>query len=343
MDMIEIDGSFSEGGGSIVRIAVALSAVTGKPCRITDIRAKRRNPGLQAQHSTAVNAVAKLCSADVKGNKIGSTDIEFYPEEIKGGSLSLNVGTAGSTALVLQAIMIPAIHCKSALDISITGGTLNKWAPSIYYLQNVTLSILKRFGYNGEIILHRHGFYPKGNGLIEAKITPSKINPFELTKRGKAMQVKGICIANKDLQKAKVAERMQREARGRLFKIFNIVPEISTEYAETASTGGGIDLFVVYENSIIGANAIAELGKSAEKVAKEALDSLTENHDSQAPIDEHMADQLVPYMALAGSSEAKVAKITSHCLTNIWVCEKFLPVKFDVDEKERIIACKRSE
>lgn len=337
--MLNIDGSYGEGGGSIVRIAVALSAVTGKPCKVTNIRSKRRNPGLQAQHSTAVSAIAKLCSAEIKGNEIGSTEIEFVPHEIRGGSLSLNVGTAGSTALVLQAIMIPAIHCKSALNINITGGTLNKWAPSIYYLQNVTLALLKRFGYGGEIKLIKHGFYPKGNGIVEAKISPSRIEPFELIKRGKAMQVKGICVASKDLQKARVAERMQHEARGRLFKVFNIVPEIKTEYVETASTGGGIDLFVVYENSVIGSSAICEIGKSAEKVAKEALESLIQNHDSLAPIDEHMEDQLIPYMALAGNASIKVPKITEHTKTNIWVCEKFLPVKFEVNEREKLIKC----
>lgn len=337
--MLEIDGSYGEGGGSIVRLAVALSAVTGKPCKIYNIRAKRRNPGLQAQHYTAINAVAKLCNAAVKNNEIGSTEIEFSPGVIKGGSLSVNVGTAGSAALVLQALMIPAIHCKEPLDIRIAGGTLNKWAPSIYYLQNVTLALLKRFGYNGEIILHKHGFYPKGGGLVEARISPSMIKPINIIKRGKPVQVKGICIASDDLQKAKVPERMKKTARDRLFSVFKIVPEIRSEYIETQSTGGGIDLFVVYENSIIGSGSIAELGKSAEKVAKEALGSLIESHDSEAPLDEHMEDQIIPYMALAGSSAIRVPKITDHTRTNIWVCSKFLPVKFGIDEGEKIIRC----
>lgn len=329
--MLEIDGSSGEGGGSIVRMAVALSAVTGKPCRIFNIRAKRRNPGLQAQHSTAVAAVAKLCSAEVKGNEIGSAEIEFYPHEIKGGSLSLNVGTAGSTALVLQALMIPAMHCKETLDIKIIGGTLTRWAPSIGYIQNVTLDILRRMGYKGGITLHKHGFYPKGGGLVEAKVLPSKLMPIELLKRGKAMHVFGSCIASRDLEKAKVAERMQKHARERLFKNFHITPEIKAEYVDAASTGGGCDFFVLYENSVIGGSAIAERGKSAENVSQEALSALLENHESQAPLDEHMADQILPYLALAGG-RVKVAKITSHCLTNIWAIEKFLGVKFEVKE-----------
>ncbi len=338
--MIEIDGSYLEGGGSIIRTAVALSAVTGKDCKITDIRAKRANPGLQAQHSTAVSAIEKLCDAVVRGNEIGSTKLEFYPGKIKGGSLSLNVGTAGSTALVLQALMIPAVHCSSPLDIKITGGTLNRWAPSISYIENVTLDILKKMGYKGEVKLMRHGFYPKGGGEVEASISPSALLPIELVKRGKAMHVFGSCTTSKDLAKAKVAERMQKHARERLFKEFQIVPEIKAEYVDALSTGGGCDFFVLYENSITGASAIAELGKSAEKVAGEAVASLIENHATDAPIDEHMADQIIPYMALAGGeSRVKVAKITNHTLTNIWVCEKFMNVSFKVDEKDNVIRC----
>lgn len=341
--MLEIQGEYGEGGGSIVRIAVALSAVTGKPCKITNIRAKRRNPGLQAQHATAINAVAKLCGAEVRGNEIGSTEIEFYPKEIRGGSLSLNIGTSGSTALVLQALMIPAMHCEEPLDIKITGGTLNKWAPSIGYIQNVTLDILKKMGYKGEVTLIRHGIYPKGGGEVEAKIKPSGLLPLDLIKRGKPVHVFGSCIASRDLAKPKVAERMQKFARERLFKEFQIVPEIKAEYVDTHSTGGGIDLFVLYENSIIGASAIAELGKSAEKVAQEAITNLIENHNSNAPIDEHMSDQIIPYIALAkDQSKVKAAKITNHTKTNIWVCEKFLDVKFDVDEEERIIKCNKN-
>jgi len=151
------------------------------------------------------------------------------------------------------------------------------------------------------------------------------------------MQVFGTCIASNDLVKAKVAERMQKFARERLFKEFRIMPEIKAEYVDVYSTGGGCDFFVLYENSIIGSSAIAERGKSAENVAQEALASLLENHGSNAALDEHMADQILPYLAVAGG-RVKVAKLTSHCLTNIWVIGKFLDVKFEVNE--RVIECK---
>jgi RNA 3'-terminal phosphate cyclase (ATP) len=341
--MIEIDGSYGEGGGQILRTAIALSAVTGKPCRISNIRAKRRVAGLKSQHVTATAAVAKMCDADIKGNELGSTEIEFIPKKIKGGSLSLNVGTAGSTALVLQALMIPAIHSEKPLDIKIIGGTLNKWAPSIHYFQHVTLALLRKIGYKANLLVHKHGFYPKGGGLIEAKIEPGTIHAMNWVKSGKVLEVSGLCLASSDLQKAKVAERMQKIVRLGVFREFQLSPRIKTEYVQSDSTGCGVDLVAVHENSIVGSNALGEPGKRAEKIAKEALDELIELHSSDACLDKHMSDQIIPYMALGTmndnkESSVKVVDVTEHTKTNIWVVEKFLPVTFDIEEK--IIKCK---
>ena len=288
--MLEIDGSHGEGGGAILRTAVALAAVSGKACRITNIRAKRKNPGLQAQHATAVDAVAKRCAAEVKGNAIGSTTLEFAPHEIRGGSLSLNVGTAGSVALVLQALMIPAMHCKKPLDIKIQGGTMNRWAPTIGYMQNVTLAALSTFGYDGELNLLRHGFYPQGGGLVEAVIRPAQMKRIDMPERGELQSLEGSCIISKDLQKQQVAERMQKYARQRLFDEFQLAPRIQVEYVDSTSTGGGQDIFAAYEHAVIGSNAIAERGRRAEDVAKEAIDMLVNAHQSNAPVDLHVWD-----------------------------------------------------
>jgi RNA 3'-terminal phosphate cyclase (ATP)/RNA 3'-terminal phosphate cyclase (GTP) len=301
---------------------------------------------MKAQHLTALSAVGKLCDAEIKGDDIGSTEAEFIPHKIKGGSLSLNVGTAGSTALVLQALMIPAVHCEKQLDIKITGGTLNKWAPSINYFQRVTLLLLRKIGYIGDLTVHKHGFYPKGGGLIEAKIEPSTIHSMQWIKSGKVLEISGVCLASDDLKNAKVAERMQKVARQGVFREFQMSPKIRTEYVQSESTGCGIDIFAVYENSVMGANVIGEPGKRAEKVAKEALEELREIHNSDACLDRHMADQIIPYMALGAindkkESAVKVLDITEHARTNIWVVEKFLPVKFSIDENNRIIKCTR--
>lgn len=338
--MIEIDGSHGEGGGQIIRTSVALSAVTGKNVKISNIRARRKKPGLQAQHKTAIDAVAKLCNANVIGNRIGGEEIIFEPKKIKGGLLTLHIGTAGSTALVLQSLMIPAMHTEKPLDVTITGGTINTWAPSAGYLQNVAVPLLKKFGYKGEIELKKHGFYPTGGGLVEARIRKCVLERIDLTERGKIVSVNGLCTATEDLQKQQVAERMQKYLRGKLFDTFQVAPNIKTSYVESASSGGGCDLFAVYEDSILGAVSVAERGKRSEDVAKEALEMLASAHKSGAALDMHMADQIVPYMALAGGV-ARVEEITEHCKTNIWVCEQFLGLQFDINEEKGIIACEK--
>lgn len=328
--MIGVDGSFGEGGGQIIRTSIALAALTNQPCRIYNIRAKRKNPGLQSQHCTAINAVAKLCDAKLDGAELNSQEITFRPNQINTDSISLDIGTAGSIALVLQTLMIAAYSHK--LRIKIIGGTVNKWAPSVFYLQNVTLEMLKKFGYAGEIKIMRHGFYPKGGGIVEAAFSNSKIKKISILDRGKLRSIKGFSTSSKDLQKQQVAERMAKYACDSL-KEFDLSPELETSYVDTNSTGASIDLFAVYENSILGSNSIAEKEKRSEDVADEAVRNLKKYHDSRHPIDPYLADQLIPYIALSGG-EIK-APITEHTKTNIWVCEKFLPVKFTCNQAIR--------
>ncbi|HLD49310.1 MAG TPA: RNA 3'-terminal phosphate cyclase [archaeon] len=335
--MIGIDGSHGEAGGQILRTAVALSAVTQQPCHVFNIRKGRCNPGLQAQHLAGVKAVGKLCDAKIEGLKIGSEEIVFHPGKIKDGLIEIDVGTAGAISLVLQSLMIPAIHCKNKIDIKIAGGTMVRWAPTVGYIQNVTLPMLRKIGYRGEIKILNHGFYPKGGGLVEAIIEKSEIKPIELLKRGKAMQVKGTITVSENLQGKKVAERMEKECKERLFAFYKIKPEIEINYVSSLSTGGGVDLYVLYEEAVLGSNALCDIKKSAEKVADEAVNFLIYQDKTNAPLDEYMEDQILPYIALAGSGKVKVPKITSHTRTNIHVIEQFLPVKFVINEKEKII------
>jgi len=345
--MITIQGDYLEGGGQILRTAVALSALTETPFKIYNIRVKRRNPGIQTQHLEAIKAVAKLCDAKIKGAERGSIEMEFYPKKLEHNDISISISTAGSVALVLQSLMIATSYTNKEINIKIYGGaTYGKWAPTINYLKYVTLPLLRKIRYNAEIEVNKHGFYPVGGADVNFKILPSKIESVEFLKRGRPIQIKGFCIASKNLEKAKVAERMQKEAKQYLFRKFDIVPEIEYQYVDSISTGGGIDLFVIYENSIIGGNSIIERGKTAEKVAKEALYLLMEQHNTNAPLDRYMEDQIIPYMALSckdGNKEnkIKVPEITNHTQTNIWVTEKFLPVKFEFDEKEKIIKCRK--
>jgi len=341
-DMITIDGSKGEGGGQVLRTSVAMSAVTGKEFRIEKIRAKRKNPGIMPQHLNAITSVARLCNAEVKGLKVGSMELEFYPREIRGGKLNLNIGTAGSITLVLQALMIPSIFADKDVKVTITGGTDVRWSPPIDYLRFVTLPILKKFGYNAKIKLIKRGYYPAGGGKVKAVIEPIKrMDRIELMNRGRLIAVKGISHCHLDLEKARVARRQARSARPLLYNKlsnmgFNRDIEIKQEYSGALSYGSGITLWIETENSRLGADSLGEKGKKAELVGKEAAEDLTKELDSTAPLDRYMADQIVPYLALAGGS-VRVSEITQHAKTNVDVVNEF---GFDVVIEGNVIKAK---
>ncbi|MBI4019256.1 MAG: RNA 3'-phosphate cyclase [Candidatus Aenigmarchaeota archaeon] len=329
--MLEIDGSHGEGGGAIVRLSVAFSAFTGKSCQIERIRAGRKNPGLQRQHVAAVDAVAKLCNAKVKGNYPGSASLLFTPGELKSTSIDIDVGSAGSIALVLQAIMIPAMKCKTLLKIK--GGTVNKWAPSVGYIQNVTIPILKKFGYAGNITIIKHGFYPQGGGLVEGTLEPCSLKKINIIERGRLLQAYGTALASTSLANAKVAERMKQHAE-EILEAYT--PTIKAEYCDSSSPGGGIDIYAEYENSFIGTCAVAERKRNAENLAKEACEEFIRAHENPAGMDKHMADQILPYIAIAGGN-VSVPSVTPHCQSNIYVIEKFTGKKIACREEKGML------
>ena len=342
--MIEIDGLYGEAGGQILRTSLGFSSVTGKAIRVFNIRKGRRNSGLAAQHLTTIKAVSEVTGGELRGAEPGSLEIEFYPGKLEGGFFKFDVGTAGAISLVLQALMIPAFLPEQGLTVEIRGGTFVNWSPSIGYLENITFGILRKLNFKGEIIVKRHGFYPKGGGEVLAKFSKSNLSPISLLEKGELLEIKGEAIASIDLKKAHVAERMAFQAKEQLEHGLKISPDIEVKYVESFGIGGGINLYTYYENSIAGASAICERGKPSEKVAGEACDFLIKTDASGSPIDEHMEDQILPFMALAaekGESAVKIPYLTKHARTNIWVIEKFLPVKFEVDEGNKIISCKK--
>ena len=330
--MIEIDGSHLEGGGQIIRTALSLSAITGKSCRVENIRHNRPNPGLQAQHLTAVKSVAKICGTEIKA-KIGDTSLVFEPREIKGGHYDIDIGTAGAVSLVLQSLILPSLHAAHPTTLSIRGGTNVKWSPGIDYMQNVFCYYMKKLGLDIKIDLKKYGFYPKGGGLVRATINPGMPKSLSLTGRVGDVSYEAGSIASVDLEKTNVAERQLK----RIDKNFQLSKK-NVAYIEADSTGSAVQLLAVYENCILGASSIGERNKSAEKVGEEAAQELKKALASDACFDVHMADQILPFLAFAkDNSVIKVAEITNHVRTNIWVIEKFLPVKFEIDENEKII------
>jgi len=347
--MIKLDGSHGEGGGSLVRIALALSTLTGKAFEVNNIRNSRPQPGLKNQHLYCVKALQKLCKAKIENVYLGSESIKYHPGKIEGKTISVDIETAGSISLLLQALLLPAFFADKKVRLKIKGGTDVRWAVPIDYYTNVFLPQLRRFG-NVNLKLLNRGYYPKGDGKVDVKIEPAisieNINKYDLTECGNLIQIKGISHASSDLEDKKVADRQAKAAKTFLNK-FRVPVRIRTEYGSTLSTGSGITLWAIYSKEkdeidllnpiIIGGDSLGERGKRAEVVGEEAAKNLISEIENKAVVDKHLADQILPFLALAGG-KIKTSEITKHAKTNIYVIENFLDVKFRINEEDGIVS-----
>ncbi len=334
--MIEVDGAIGEGGGAVLRTALALSAVSQRPIHIFNIRAKRTKPGLQPQHLRGVEALAKLTNARTDGVKLNSTELIFEPTAIEGGRYHIRIGTAGSTALVLQILMPAAAFARKRVEAEITGGTDNPRAPSVDFLKNITLPTLKKMGYLGEVECIKRGHYPRGGGIVRARIDPvEKLQALALTDPGEVANISGLahCVR----LPADIATRMAHAASKALIEAGYSKVQIKTEtYHPTKDPhlgpGTGITLWAETEGgAVLGASSLGERGVPAEQVGREAARSLVRQLQTGCAVDRHLTDQLIPYLALAeGASEFTSAELTSHTLTNIALVEQILGVKFEV-------------
>jgi RNA 3'-phosphate cyclase len=326
--MIEVDGSYGEGGGAVIRITTALSALTSKSIHITNIRSGRPKPGLMPQHLNAVKAVADLSGAKVSGLELGSTELFFHPGPLRGGNFSVDVGTAGSITLILQAFMIPAAFADKPVKITIIGGTDVRWSPSVDYLENVTLPILSLMGYSARTNLVQRGHYPRGGGILELEVDPvnelKSLNVFEL----KFDSVNGISHAVKLPEH--VAERQARSARNTLSDA-GFKSKIKIEHSNNALGSGSGILLWTDGNTQVSGSSIGEPGKRAEEVGADAAREILFHISRKSAVDRYMGDQIIPYMAIAGNSNVKTAELTQHALTNIYMTEKFINKKFHVD------------
>jgi RNA 3'-phosphate cyclase len=215
--MIEIDGSYGEGGGQVLRTAVALAAYLGTPCRIHNIRRGRPKSGLRPQHEAGVQALAALCNAEVVGLNVGSKEITIKPGGVVGGILRIDVGTAGAIGLILQSLMLPAIKALSPLRLTIIGGTDVPWAPTIGYVTEVTLPVLGRVGYCGALAMTKRGYFPRGGGEVSVSLTGGILSPLQLLEQGAIRMIQGISHASEALRERRVAER-QREGAMAILK-----------------------------------------------------------------------------------------------------------------------------
>ena len=335
--MIEIAGDMLEGGGQIVRTTVALAALTNKEVRITKIRDKRPNPGLQAQHVTAVRAVAAAAGAETEGLFPGSKELIFRPRGHVAGRFSFNVGTAGSVPLILQAVMPSAAYAPGQVEFELIGGTDVPWSPTVDYVRLVELPLLQLMGYRAALTVHRRGHYPKGGGRVTILVNPPRtLKAVKLLERGVGTDVKGIshCVKLPSHVAQRQADAAKEKLSVRGIREVNITIETYSSIQDLhLAPGSGIALAMKFTNgSILGADSIGERGKPAERVGDEAATKLLKEFDSKAALDRHMGDIIIPYMAVAeGRSEIEVSAITTHTLTNIKVSEILVGVKFQVE------------
>ena len=323
--MIEIDGAYGEGGGQALRSSLSLSALTCQPFSIRGIRANRPTPGLAAQHLLAVRACAKMCGAKLSGDYLGSTALSFAPGRIAGGNHFFDCGTAGSTALVLQTLLPPALFAPEPVRLGISGGTENLWAPTSFYLREIFQPLAKRFGASFDVQLERIGWYPEGGGALSVSVSPcTGLQPVELAERGALKGVSGYSVCSG--VPFAVAERQKTRVLKQCVEMGINKAKITA--LDFPSVGKGSEVFIraEYAGGLAGFTALGARGKPAEKVAGEAMHLFKEFHASSACVDEHAPDQLLLLAALSkGRTRLRVPTVTRHLETNASVIMQFLP------------------
>lgn len=333
MRTIEIDGSYGEGGGQILRSALSLAIITETPFRLINIRIKRDQPGLRPQHLTAIQSAATISQAEVVGAQINSQTLEFVPHRAYPGTFNIDVGTAGSTLLVLQTLLPPLCFASKSSHLVLRGGTHVPWSPSFHYIAKVFLPMVKRMGVKAEVNLLRAGWYPKGAGEVVGTIFPTGgigLQPLILHQRGSLHRVTVYALSSN--LPSHIAQRECDRAADLLRDLDTIKPKFTIQPLPAIGQGTMVVLVAEFEHTIAGFSAMGKIGKRAEQVAEEAVESFLEFCTSDATVDVHLADQLLLYMALAGKGSHFITdQLTEHIQTNIWLIEKFLPVSFQVN------------
>jgi RNA 3'-terminal phosphate cyclase (ATP) len=339
--MLTIDGSHGEGGGQILRTSLALAAVTGRAIRIEKIRAGRKNPGLAAQHLTGVRAVAALCDAHVSGDDLGSQTLEFVPggspqagEYIFDVAEAREGGSAGAATLVLQAVLPPLALTQGDSTVVIRGGTHVAWSPPVDYACDVWLPALTQMGLAARLEMTRWGWYPAGQGEIQATIKgqASELSPLTLVERGALRRVWGRAVAAN--LPSHIPQRMATRAHS-LLDGAGVDARIEPLRVRAACAGAGIFLVAEYKGVRAGFSALGAKGKPSEAVAEEAVAALLAHRESGAVLDQHLADQVVLPLALAGgTSSFTVERVSRHLTTNMWVVEQFGLARASVEGRQ---------
>jgi RNA 3'-terminal phosphate cyclase (ATP) len=331
--MLEIDGSFGEGGGQILRTSLALSLITRKPFRLYNVRAGRTKPGLQPQHLMSVRAAATVGNAKLQGDAVGSREIAFEPGEIKHGQYRFAIGTAGATGLVLQTVYLPlAWNSAGPSELTLIGGTHVTTSPCFHFLDVTWRAWMERIGLRLKMTMKRPGFYPRGGGEVVATIQPTqRLRPLQLAMRNPIKHATGFSAS------AGLPEHVrQRQARRATTRLRD--RGINAQLVQEEWEGGpGSVLAIRFDEAPVPTLffGLGARGKSSEAVADEAVDQALNYLDAGEPVDAHSADQLVMPLALAdGPSEFRVAAITRHLTTNIAVIKRFLDRDIECEGEE---------
>ncbi len=328
MKVIEVDGSYGEGGGQILRTALALSAIRGIPVRIRRIRARRRNPGLAAQHLATVRACAEIVDAKLEGASLGSTELLFHPRRPpRCGRYAFDIGTArqggsaGSATLLLQTVLLVLAFADGPSEVEVRGGTHVPWSPPFDYLQSVWAEALRAMGLVLELELVRPGWYPAGGGRVRARVAgAAQLAPLERTRRGRLRSVRGYALSSK--LPSHVLDRMARTC-SEILAPLGVPVRIERQRLDASSPGAALTLVAQYDGGRAGFGALAERGLPAEEVARSACTELFAFHATEAAVDPHLADQLLLPCALAtGPSRYTTSQRTSHLATNAWLLEQ---------------------
>ena len=323
-DALLIDGSEGEGGGQILRTSLSLSVITGRPFRIYNIRANRPKPGLRRQHLAAVRAAAEISDAELSGDAVDSRDLTFTPKAVRGGTYHFDVGSAGSTMLVLQTVLPPLMIADAPSTIALAGGTHNFGAPPFPFLEKTLIPLVNRMGPRMDVRLHRHGFAPAGGGSATVRIEPTrKLTPLNLDRRGPVKRI---------LAKATVAGLPTTIARRELDVVADVL-ELSAHQKKVEELppeeGPGNIVTIEIESAGVTeiVTAFGQRGVPAEKVARGAAEEARRYLATDAAVGEHLADQLMIPLALAGGGSYRTGLLSMHSLTNIVTIGKFLDTK----------------
>jgi RNA 3'-phosphate cyclase len=350
-DLLEIDGSHGEGGGQMMRSAIALSLLTAKPFRMFCIRAGREKPGLKAQHLHALKTSERVFGSRVTGATLGASDVGFWPGPLKGASYEVDIGTAGSICLLLQTLLPAALFADGRTVAHLKGGTDVAMSPTWEFFRNLVLPAALPLCEGAEVACDRRGFYPKGGGHVRLMVRPrfhgdfaalraairAAVPPLNLVDAAPVESVDVYSVAAEELRAQDVVKRQLKGAVEELGELRGVEVRPHSEYARSLSIGTAVCAVATLKNgAVLGGDALGERGKRAEAVGREAAAKLVAQIRSGAPVDEHLADHLVPWMALRGGI-VRTSAITDHTRTHCWLVERFLGPTFHIDEDARTV------